>query len=82
GSRFGAHEEKLLQPFVHHDGRPGIVATATAAALLEVMPVLAVVHGEGPLADALRALGWTVCMTGKDGPREMSASLRCGLQQS
>jgi len=82
GSRFGAHEEKLLQPFVHHDGRPGIVATATAAALLEVMPVLAVVHGEGPLADALRALGCTVCMTGKDGPREMSASLRCGLQQS
>lgn len=82
GSRFGAHEEKLLQPFVHHDGRPGVVATATAAALLEVMPVLAVVHGEGPLADALRALGCTVCMTGQDGPREMSASLRCGLQHA
>lgn len=82
GSRFGAHEEKLLQPFVHHDGRTGIVATATAAALLEVMPVLAVVHGEGPLADALRALGCTVCMTDNNGPREMSASLRCGLQHA
>jgi molybdenum cofactor cytidylyltransferase len=82
GSRFGDHEEKLLQPFVHHDGRPGMVATATAAALLEVMPVLAVVHGEGPLADALRESGCSVCVTHPDAPREMSASLRCALQAS
>jgi len=82
GSRFGDHEEKLLQPFVRHDGRPGMVATSTAAALLEVMPVLAVVHGEGRLADALRALGCTICVTDNNGPREMSASLRCALQHS
>ncbi len=82
GSRFGDHEEKLLQPFVHHDGRPGMVATATAAVLLEVMPVLAVVHAEGPLAEALRQLGCTVCLTAPGATREMSASLRCALQQS
>ncbi|WP_338720200.1 nucleotidyltransferase family protein [Herbaspirillum sp. DW155] len=82
GSRFDAHAHKLLQPFVHHDGRAGIVATATAAALLEVMPVVAVVHEAGPLADALRQLGCTVCMPGAGEPREMSASLRCGLQQA
>lgn len=82
GSRFDAHEHKLLQPFVHHDGRNGIVATATAAALLEVMPVVAVVHAAGPLADALRQAGCTVCMPSADTPREMSASLRCGLQHA
>jgi molybdenum cofactor cytidylyltransferase len=82
GSRFGDHEEKLLQPFIHHDGRPGMVATATAAALLEVMPVLAVVHAEGPLAEALRQAGCTVCLTAQEAAREISASLRCALQQS
>lgn len=82
GSRFNDREEKLLQPFVHHDGRPGMVATASAAALLEVMPVVAVVQGPGVLADALREMGCTVCMLPPGDPREMSASLRHGLQHS
>ncbi len=80
GSRFNDREEKLLQPFLHHDGRPGTVATASAAALLEVMPVVAVVAGPGILADALREMGCTVCMHPPGDPRAMSASLRCGLQ--
>ncbi|WP_343722221.1 nucleotidyltransferase family protein [Herbaspirillum seropedicae] len=82
GSRFDAREEKLLQAFPHHDGRPGMVATAAAAALLEVMPVLAVVPGPGALAEALRAQGCAICMPAPASSREMSASLRCGVQHS
>ncbi|OWY29133.1 nucleotidyltransferase family protein [Herbaspirillum robiniae] len=77
GSRFDADEGKLVQRFSGAD----TVAVAAARACLAAMPVLAVVAEEGSLAQALRDCGCDVAILDAGAAREMSASLRHGLQQ-
>lgn len=76
GTRFDSAEGKLLQP-VGPDGE--MVAVRAAQALLQALPVVAVVAAEGLLADALRRTGCDVTVLDPAQPRQMSATLRHGL---